>query len=91
MFWDTHRRDQPFNLCKHKLFWKRRNSVICCFPVDLKPVWNTAKSTKKGPTFRLVSHNERLVGETFPIPISLHISTQTVQDLKSPVTLTVWQ
>ena len=46
---------------------------------------------QKGPTFRLVSHNERLVGETFPIPILLHIYTQTVQDLKSPVALTVWQ
>ena len=56
--------------------------------VDLNPVWNTAKSTQKAPTFRLVFHNERLVSETFSIAISLHISSQV---LKSPVTLTVWQ
>ena len=59
--------------------------------VDLNPVWNTAKSTQKGPTFRLVFHNERLVSETFTIAVSLHISSQTVQVLKSPVALTVWQ
>ena len=57
--------------------------------VDLNPVWNTAKSNQKGPTFRLVFHHERLVSETFPIAISLHIFSQTVQVLKSPVALTV--
>ena len=59
--------------------------------VDLNPVSNTAKSTKKGPTFRLVFPNERLVSETFSIAISLHISCLTVQVLKSPFALTVWQ
>ena len=59
--------------------------------VDLNPAWNTAKSTQKDPTFGLVFHNERLVSETFPTAISLHTSSQTVQVLKSPVALTVWQ
>ena len=74
-----------------RLSLKKTNFCHPLHTVDLNPVWNTVKSTQKGPTFRLFFHNERLVNEIFPNAISLHISSLTVQVLKSSVALTVWQ